>query len=366
MTRATAYGVAIMTEQEIKGSRLTDYFHSRAFIETILETAVDAIVTIDSNGIIHTFNRSAVRIFGYEPNEIVGRNVSVLMPSPYSEMHDEYLHRYLKTGKARIIGLGREVYGMRKSGSTFPMDLAVSEIKSDDHHYFVGILRDTSERKYMEKAIVTASENERREIGRDLHDALGQNITGISLLAKSLAKKLRSQENPLAEDAEAMAELAMDAMSETKRLAYGAFPTELERQGLKTALLQILERSRHLHKIETYFSAPSSWDNLDQATELHIYRIAQESVANAIKHGKPKNIQVILKRTGSQVTLTIRDDGSGMPKDRDSTKISMGLDIMRHRASLIGGTFQIGPPKKGTGTEVICCIPDTFLVSKNS
>jgi len=357
--------VCVMTKKEAKGSRLTDYFHSRTFIETILESAVDAIVTIDNNGIIHTFNRAAVKTFGYEPNEIVGRNISALMPSPYSEMHDEYLHRYLKTGKAQVIGIGREVYGMRKSGSTFPMDLAVSEIKSDGHHYFVGILRDTSERKYMEKAIVTASENERREIGRDLHDALGQNITGMSLLAKSLAKKLKSQGNPLSDEAEAMADLALDAMSETKRLAYGAFPTELEHQGLKTALLQILERSRNLHKIETHFSAPSTWEDLDQATELHLYRIAQESVANAIKHGKPKNIRLILKQTGPEATLTIRDDGIGMPKKLDPDKISMGLDIMRHRASLISGTFTIRTPKGG-GTEVICCIPDTFLVSKRA
>lgn len=254
---------------------------------------------------------------------------------------------------------------MRHDRTTFPLDLSVSEIKSPDHHYFVGIIRDMSERKYLEKAIVTASENERREIGRDLHDALGQSITGLSLLAKSLAKRLHVQENPLAEDAEAMVELAMDAMAETKRLAYGAFPTELERQGLKTALVQILERSRHLHGIETHFSAPSTWCSLDNATELHLYRIAQESVANSIKHGKPKNIYLSLKLSGSEVTLTVRDDGVGMPKKLDPNRISMGLDIMRHRASLIGGTFTINSPK-GRGTEVICCIPDIFLVSKNT
>lgn len=357
--------MAHMPSSKNKGSQLSGYFQSKAFIETILESAVDAIITIDSDGIIHTFNRAAVRIFGYEAAAVVGRNINVLMPPPYSERHDEYLRRYLKTGKAHIIGIGREVYGLRKDGTTFPMDLAVSEIQGQDHHYFVGILRDISERKYLEKAIVTASENERREIGRDLHDALGQSITGISLMAKSLAKKLTSQGNALAADAETLTQLAMEAMTEAKRLAYGAFPTELERQGLKTALLQIVETARRLHHIESHFSAPSAWDPLDNSTELHMYRIAQESVANAVKHGRPKNIWLILERNGTSVTMSVRDDGVGIPAVRDPNRISMGLDIMRHRASLIGGTLDIRSPKGG-GTEVICCIQDTFLVSKLS
>lgn len=360
------YDARTMSTSPSPPSRESEFFQSRTFIETVLETAVDAIITISPHGVVHTFNRAATRIFGYAPDEVIGRNVSMLMPSPYREQHDLYLQRYLSTGKAHIIGIGREVFGLRRDGTTFPMDLSVSEVRRPDRHYFVGIIRDISERKYLEKAIVTASENERREIGRDLHDALGQSITGISLMAKSLAKKLSTQDSPQAKDAEAIASLAMEAMTEAKRLAYGAFPTELEKRGLKTALLQILETTRRNHRIETHFSAPPAWNPLDNGTELHLYRIAQESVANAIKHGHPKNIYLILERTGARVSLTIRDDGSGMPATRDPTRISMGLDIMRHRSSLIGGNLTIRSPQSGSGTEVICCIPDTFLVSTNT
>lgn len=360
------YDARTMSNTPSPSSRESEFFQSRTFIETVLETAVDAIITISPDGVVHTFNRAATRIFGYTPAEVIGRNVSMLMPSPYREQHDQYIHRYLSSGKPHIIGIGREVFGLRRDGTTFPMDLSVSEVRRPDRHYFVGIIRDISERKYLEKAIVTASENERREIGRDLHDALGQSITGISLMAKSLAKKLSTQDSPQAKDAEAIASLAMEAMTEAKRLAYGAFPTELEKRGLKTALLQILETTRRNHRIETHFSAPPSWNPLDNGTELHLYRIAQESVANAIKHGHPKNIYLILERTGVRVSLTIRDDGSGMPATRDSTRISMGLDIMRHRSNLIGGNLTIRAPQSGSGTEVICCIPDTFLVSRNT
>jgi len=336
---------------------------NKAYIEAILETAVDAILTIDESGIVTSFNHSAVRMFGYQTHEVIGKNINMLMPPPFRDHHDEYLRRYMRTGQARIIGIGREVVGLKKDGTTIPIDLAVSEVKGPEKHLFVGIIRDISEQKYLEKALVMASENERREIGRDLHDALGQIITGISLLAKSLAKKLQTSNERLSEEAEAIALLSIDAMTETKRLAYGAFPTELERQGLKTALLQILETTRHLHKIETHFSAPSAWHPLENSTELHLYRIAQESVANAIKHGRPKNIHLTLERAAGNVTLTTRDDGAGMPAKRDPNRISMGLDIMRHRASLINGSFTI-QAAKGGGTEVICCIPYSFLVSR--
>ena len=334
-----------------------------AYVEAILETAADAIVTIDQDGIIHSFNRTAAKMFGCEPGELIGKNVNILMPSPFREQHDGYISRYLKTGKARIIGIGREVVGQRRDGSVFPMDLAVSEVAGMEKRMFVGIIRDISERKYLEKALVTASENERREIGRDLHDALGQIITGISLLAKSLAKRLEHVDPHLAEEANTIASLSMEAMTETKRLAYGAFPTELERVGLLAALTQMVETVRRVYRVDTFFTGPSHWDPLDRDTELHLYRITQESVANAIKHGKPQHVQICLQRDREGIALIIIDDGIGLPATRDPNRISMGRDIMRHRSNLIGGTFAIASPKEG-GTEVRCCIPKAFLVTK--
>lgn len=347
-----------------KSSMVPDGANITAYVEAILETAADAIVTIDQDGLILSFNRAASRMFGYLPGEVIGKNVSILMPSPYREQHDGYIHRYLKSGNARIIGIGREVAGQRRDGSVFPMDLAVSEVANQQKRAFVGIIRDISERKYMEKALVTASENERREIGRDLHDALGQIITGISLLAKSLAKKISANDPGLAAEAESIATLSMEAMSEAKRLAYGAFPTELERQGLLAALTQMAETARRLYKVEAIFHGPARWESLAPDAELHLYRIAQESVANAIKHGRPRRVVIGLSRDRDSLILSVTDDGSGLPPKRDPTRISMGLDIMRHRAGLLGGTFSIASVKEG-GTEVRCCIPLTFLVTKD-
>ena len=339
--------------------------HSRSFLQAILETAVDAIVMIDSNGMIQSFNRSAVRMFGYEAHEVAGANVNILMPSPWREHHDSYISNYKKTGEAKIIGIGREVSGRRKSGEVFPIALSVSAVVEDGNWFFIGMIRDITRQRFMEQSLVTAIENERREIGRDLHDALGQIITGISLMSKSLAKKALAVDAKIAGEADTIAGMCVDAMAEAKRLAHGAYPTELEKHGLKSALEHLLDMIRRLHKVETHFAAEERWKPLPPATELHLYRIAQEGLANAVKHGKPKNIHLHLHQHDHMVTMTLRDDGIGISGETDKSKISMGLNTMQHRASLIGGELSIRPVKP-TGTEVRCCIRNVMLVSKDS
>ncbi|MBI2779809.1 MAG: PAS domain S-box protein [Gammaproteobacteria bacterium] len=124
---------------------------SEARMHAIFDTAVDGIVTIDESGIIERFNPAAERMFGYSEAEVTGKNVSLLMPSPYCEAHDAYLAHYLQTGEKKIIGIGREVVGLRKNGTTFPMDLAVGETRLGEHRMFTGTVRDISERKQAEE-----------------------------------------------------------------------------------------------------------------------------------------------------------------------------------------------------------------------
>ncbi len=126
---------------------------SEARTRTILETAVDAIITIDEGGLIESMNPAAERLFGYPADEVIGRNVRMLMPEPYRHEHDGYLHNYLTTGQKKIIGLGREVVGLRKDGSTFPMDLAVSEVRLGSRRLFTGIVRDITDRKQAEEQL---------------------------------------------------------------------------------------------------------------------------------------------------------------------------------------------------------------------
>jgi PAS domain S-box-containing protein len=137
---------------------------SEARLRAILDTAVDAFILINADGLIESFNPAAERLFGYAADEIVGQNVSRLMPPPYCDEHDDYIRRYLRTGERRIIGIGREVLGRRKDGSTFPVELAVGEAVVGGQRFFTGSLRDLTERKRAEAA--------RHETNRRLQEAL--------------------------------------------------------------------------------------------------------------------------------------------------------------------------------------------------
>jgi two-component system sensor kinase FixL len=131
-------------------ARTAELRDSTAWLRSIIDSAVDGIVVIDALGRIEAFNPGAQRLFGYREPEVMGRNVSMLMPQPYRDEHDGYINRYLKTGTARIIGIGRQVTGLRRDGTTFPLRLSVGEIPAGRQRKFVGILHDLSEREALE------------------------------------------------------------------------------------------------------------------------------------------------------------------------------------------------------------------------
>jgi PAS domain S-box-containing protein len=179
---------------------------SEARAQALLDSAVDAMITIDERGFIRTFNPAAERMFGYSPQEVIGQNVSLLMPAPYQQEHDAYIARYLATGQRRIIGIGREVTARRKDGTIFPVDLSVAEARLGDWRVFVGTIRDLTERQRAEQALRESKEN----LERALADLQGKNeeiramtqqlwqaakLASVGELAASIAHELN---NPLA------------------------------------------------------------------------------------------------------------------------------------------------------------------------
>lgn len=144
-------------EQDVTDRRMLDAArrHAEARSRAIVETLVDAVITIAADGTIEWANAAVERVFGFRPDELVGRNVSLLMPEPYRSEHDAYLTAYLRTGVKRIIGIGREVLGQRRDGTTFPMELAVSEVHLDDRRLFTGAVRDITERKRQEHELMS-------------------------------------------------------------------------------------------------------------------------------------------------------------------------------------------------------------------
>ena len=317
-----------------------------AWLAAILNTAADAVITIDRAGVIESVNRAAERMFGYTAAELVGGNVSVLMPPPYRDQHDEYLARYVSTGEPRIIGVGRELAGRRKDGSTFPIELAVSEI--DHEMQFTGIIRDVTRRKELEREVVEIASLQQRRIGQDLHDTVGQELTALNLLGVDLSEAVRS-DPAAARLAKALADGLRRCQRDLRVVLRGLLPVPIDVEGLMASLADLTDRTSRDHAVACTFDCPEPVEVADNLTATHLYLIAQEAVHNAVKHARPRSVRVRLT-AAPVLTLRVEDDGVGLPPDPPD---GLGLRIMRNRAALIGARFAVGPAAP-TGTVVTC------------
>jgi two-component system sensor kinase FixL len=331
-------------------------------LRAILETAVEGIITIDECGDIESVNAAAERIFGYSASEIIGKNVNMLMPSPHHGSHNSYLENYLRTGHAKIIDIGREVAGLRKDGSTFPMDLSVSEVKLAARRMFTGFIRDITERKQLEKEILEISDREQHRIGQDLHDGLCQHLAGIELMSQVLAQKLEPKSKIHARQVHEIASHVRDAISHTRALARGLSPVTIESEGLISALNELATNTEKIFHVSCKIEFDEPVAIQDHASATHLFRIAQEAVSNAIKHGKARRLVISLHKMGGRVILKVSDNGSGFPNQPANNK-GMGLRIMQSRASMIGGTMAIEANSKG-GVDVTCAVAEKGVGSK--
>ena len=323
-------------------------------MRAVLQTAVEGIVTIDERGIIESVNPAMQKIFGYTAAEMLGKNVSMLMPPPYREEHDGYIANYQRTGKARIIGIGREVMAQRKDGSLFPMDLSVGEMRLASGRMFTGIIRDITARKQLEKQILEISDREQRRIGQDLHDGLGQHLTGIELMTEVLQQNLASIAPREAARAEEITEHVREAVRQAKLLARGLTPVVVESQGLMAALQQMAGNMAHMFSVTCEFHCAKPVPVEDHAVATQLYRIAQEAVSNAIKHGQAKRVEIHLRAPGDRILLMVKDYGVGF-RPPPAGNPGMGLRIMQFRAGMIGANLSI-QKDIDRGTSVICSL----------
>jgi len=325
-------------------------------LRAILSTAVEGIITIDHRGIIESANPAAQALFGYPAAELIGQNVSLLMPQPHRQAHDGYLSHYLDTGQARIIGIGREVSGQRKDGSLFPMELAVSEVKLPDRMLFTGFIRDISARKQLERELLEVSDREQRRIGHDLHDGLCQHLAGIEMLSQVLEKKLTPKFKDGAARAGNIACLVRDAIVQTRALARGLSPVTLESEGLASALHEHALNLERIFGIRCRFDYASPVPVPNPAMATHLFRLAQEAVSNALNHGKATEISIHLTAEPGWIHLVVSDNGSGFDPKKAAPSPGMGLRIMRFRAGMIGGTLALERNAQG-GVLVRCSAP---------
>jgi len=321
---------------------------------TLAQTAHEAIFLIDILGSIKFINPAAEALFGYSADELLDQNIKQLMPSPHREQHDSYLANYLKTGKKRIIGTGRQLIGLRKDGSQFPMYLSVGEIHLSHSHLFAGLIMDLSTQQMLQREILAIPAREQQRIGEELHDGLGQQLTGLSMLAQSLLNKVTKPEHELARQ---IANGLNEAVAQVRALSRGMMPIQIYADGFMISLQEITETIEQQSHIPIKLQIDDVVLLFDDATAAHLYRIVQESLNNAVKHAGASQINVSLRIEQDHGLLEIVDDGVGMPPEIDQTS-GLGLNIMKHRCGLFDGEININTAGH-RGTRVSCRFPLT-------
>lgn len=312
-----------------------DILAREAHLQSILDTVPDAMVVIDERGHIQSFSAAAETLFGYTSAEVVGRNVSMLMPTPYREAHDGYLHRYLTTGERRIIGIGRVVVGERKGGSTFPMELSVGEMKSSDTRYFTGFIRDLTERQNVETRLQEL-QSELVHISR--LTALGEMASTLAhelnQPLSAIANYLKGSKRLLDSIADPAAPLARDALDKASEQALRAgqiirrlrdFVSRGESERLVESTAKLIEEASALALVGVRDQGVHVRLQIDPATEyvladrvqiqqvlLNLMRNAVESMADSQKR------ELVVSATPAEddmVLFTVSDTGSGISED---------------------------------------------------
>jgi PAS domain S-box-containing protein len=322
----------------------------------IVETAVNSIITINERGVIESVNSATERLFGYPSEELVGQNVSKLMPSPYREHHNGYLAQHLKTGDRKIIGIGRETLAQRKDGSVFPIDLSVGEVQLPHGRIYAGIIRDITDRKVLEQQILRISEDEQHRIGQDIHDDLCQQLAAIGCLSKVVLQRLAGTQHPDTGSMEEIVRLITQANTRAREMSRGLVPVVLDSEGLMAALGELASGTEKIFRVSCWFRCDPPVHLSENKTATQLYRIAQEAVGNAIKHSQAERIEITLTSSDGSLCLTIRDNGVGIPDHNPQKGTGMGLYTMGHRAKMLGGRLSVGPDVSG-GTVVQCLVP---------
>jgi PAS domain S-box-containing protein len=228
--------------------------------------------------------------------------------------------------------------------------------REDGRPWFIhGVGFDITERKGLEEAILEISAREQRRIAQDLHDGLGQHLTGIAFMSKVLERKLSEKALPEAVEAAQIVKMVNQAIDNTRQLARGLHPVAAEPLGLMSALKKWASEVEVLFQIGCSFRCEKQIAIHDANMATHLYRIAQEAVNNAIRHGKAKNIVIRLSGKSGTGTLSIQDDGEGFPQQPASPP-GVGLNIMDYRADMVGGSLKV-QPNQDRGITVTCTFP---------
>ncbi len=336
--------------------------HARlaARLSGLLDSAMDAIITVDASQRIVLYNRAAEKIFGWGSDEILGQPLGKLMPERFRTAHGSYMQRFGTTGvTSRRMGDNSVIYGRRANGEEFPMDASISQLDTADGKLYTVILRDVTERvrSQEERSAFAAAahairEEEKTRVARELHDELAQSLTALKMDTIWVRDNVAAAPQSVAPKLAEMLSMLDKAVASTRRIAADLRPLLLDDLGLVPAIEWLVSNFSQRSGVATRLQADEALE-LPEPYATAVFRIVQESLVNVGKHAHATEVTVSVERIGDTVTLAVQDNGQGFVTSAPRKPHSLGLMGLHERAQLLRGAASIeSEPGKGTRVEV--------------
>jgi two-component system CheB/CheR fusion protein len=312
----------------------------------------EGVVLAALDGRIEFTNPAFDRMFGRNSSELAGMSVLELFNIKQAQSQTDALESLLEHYSR---GARRDMLFRRRDGSQFAGEVLSVEIDLSGQKRILVVVQDVSERKQLESEIIEIANRERRRLGADLHDGLGQELTGISLMLRSFSKRAGLAAIEVAPELDEIITLVNHAIQSARKMALGISPVTLERGGLLPALQTLIGWSRKSYNIDVRLRLSIRSPLLiGESAAAHLYLIVQEAINNAVNHGHAGSIVVTLRTSRSLVSLSIADDGVGIG-EHAARGGGMGLKLMEYRSAVIGGVMTVKRlPRGGTRVRSVC------------